>query len=66
MTSPEVVLCGDGHHRKVIYGLGPYIADYPEQTLLTCVVQNWCPVCVTIVSEVVRQSLTIPTQLYRQ
>jgi hypothetical protein len=23
--------------------LGPYIADYPEQTLLTCVVQGWCP-----------------------
>ncbi|KAI0629516.1 hypothetical protein C8Q77DRAFT_1220222 [Trametes polyzona] len=45
MTSPEVVLCGDGYHRKIVYGLGPYIADYPEQTLLTCVVQGWCPVC---------------------
>jgi hypothetical protein len=27
----------------VIYGLGPYIADYPEQALLACIVQNWCP-----------------------
>ncbi|KAI0668119.1 hypothetical protein C8Q78DRAFT_1071468 [Trametes maxima] len=44
MTSPDVVLCGDGHYRKVFYGLGPYIADYPEQALLTCVVQNWCPI----------------------
>ncbi|KAF8261399.1 hypothetical protein EI94DRAFT_1773444 [Lactarius quietus] len=27
----------------VIYGLGPYIADYPEQVLLACVVSGWCP-----------------------
>ncbi|KAI1781999.1 hypothetical protein LXA43DRAFT_977802 [Ganoderma leucocontextum] len=45
MTTPEVVRCGDGHFRKVIYGLGPYIADYPEQALLACIVQGWCPVC---------------------
>ncbi|KAG1887726.1 hypothetical protein F4604DRAFT_1570585, partial [Suillus subluteus] len=30
----------------IIYGLGPYIADYPEQLLLSGVVQNWCPKCV--------------------
>ena len=24
------------------YGLGPYIADYPEQALLACIVQGWC------------------------
>ncbi|KAF8259052.1 hypothetical protein EI94DRAFT_1774026 [Lactarius quietus] len=23
--------------------IGPYIADYPEQALLTCIVQGWCP-----------------------
>ncbi|KAI0352004.1 hypothetical protein OH77DRAFT_1562722 [Trametes cingulata] len=45
MTTPDVVLCGDGRYRKVIYGLGPYIADYPEQALLACVVQGWCPIC---------------------
>ncbi|KAI1782207.1 hypothetical protein LXA43DRAFT_1069135 [Ganoderma leucocontextum] len=44
MTTPEVVHCGDGHFRKVIYGLGPYIADYPEQALLACIVQGWCPI----------------------
>ncbi|KAF7368105.1 hypothetical protein MSAN_00876700 [Mycena sanguinolenta] len=43
MTAPEVTLFGDGHYRRVIYGLGPYIADYPEQVLLACVVQGWCP-----------------------
>ncbi|KAJ7035186.1 hypothetical protein C8F04DRAFT_1099352 [Mycena alexandri] len=45
MTTPEVVSCPDGHFRRVIYGLGPYIADYPEQVWLTAIVQNWCPKC---------------------
>jgi hypothetical protein len=43
MTTPEVVRFPDGHFRRVIYGLGPYIADYPEQVWLTGIVQNWCP-----------------------
>lgn len=43
MTIPEVARTPDGHFRRIIYSLGPYIADYPEQTLLTCVVQGWCP-----------------------
>ncbi len=42
MTVPEVVKCSDGHFRKAVFGLGPYIADYPEQCLLACVVQGWC------------------------
>ncbi|KAH7904803.1 hypothetical protein BJ138DRAFT_1138452 [Hygrophoropsis aurantiaca] len=42
MTKPEVVRFGDGHYRRVIYGLGPYIADYEEQVLLSCIVKNWC------------------------
>ncbi|EIW74521.1 hypothetical protein CONPUDRAFT_66962 [Coniophora puteana RWD-64-598 SS2] len=45
MTSYEVVRFGDGYYRRVIYGLGPYIADYPEQALLACIVQGWCPKC---------------------
>ncbi|KAH9020564.1 hypothetical protein EDB85DRAFT_2075668 [Lactarius pseudohatsudake] len=45
MTTPEVVRFPDDHFRKVIYGLGPYIADYPEQALLACVVQGWCARC---------------------
>jgi len=43
MTTPEVVRFPDGHFRKVIYGIGPYIADYPEQAMLACIVQGWCP-----------------------
>jgi hypothetical protein len=42
MTKPEVVRFGDGHYRRVIYGLGPYIADYEEQVLLACIVRSWC------------------------
>ncbi|KAK7452202.1 hypothetical protein VKT23_012305 [Stygiomarasmius scandens] len=42
---PRVTRCPDGHYRRVVYGLGPYIADYPEQALLACIVQNWCPRC---------------------
>jgi hypothetical protein len=48
MTTPEVVRFPDGHFRKVIYGLGPYIADYPEQALLGCIVQGWCPKYITV------------------
>ncbi|KAJ7099636.1 hypothetical protein C8R43DRAFT_1092365 [Mycena crocata] len=32
-------------YRRVIYGLGPYIADYLEQVLLVCTVQGWCARC---------------------
>jgi hypothetical protein len=43
MSTPEIVLCPDRLFRKVIYEIGPFIADYPEQVLLAGVVQNWCP-----------------------
>lgn len=42
METPEVLRYGDGHYRRTIFGLGPYIADYPEQALLACIVQGWC------------------------
>ncbi|THH16273.1 hypothetical protein EW146_g4353 [Bondarzewia mesenterica] len=45
MTTPEVTRCPDGHFRRIIYGLGPYIADYPKQVLLACIAQGWCPRC---------------------
>ncbi|KAG2153475.1 uncharacterized protein EDB93DRAFT_1248740 [Suillus bovinus] len=47
MTKPEVARFGDGHYRCVIYGLGPYIADYEEQVLLGCIVKNWCAKCLS-------------------
>ncbi|KAL4080767.1 hypothetical protein J3A83DRAFT_4355734 [Scleroderma citrinum] len=40
MEEPEVVKCPDGHLHRAVYGLGPYIADYPEQCLLSCIVQG--------------------------
>lgn len=43
MQKPEIVKCADGHFRRAVYGLGPYIADYPEQSLLSCTIQGWCP-----------------------
>ncbi|KAI0287323.1 hypothetical protein BC826DRAFT_917322, partial [Russula brevipes] len=48
MTTFETMRCPDGHYRRVIYGLGPYIADYPEQVHLTCIVQGWCPRCMAL------------------
>ncbi|KIM63519.1 hypothetical protein SCLCIDRAFT_24187 [Scleroderma citrinum Foug A] len=47
MLKPEVTVFGDGHYWRVIYGFGPYIADYEEQALLACIVCNWCPRCLT-------------------
>ncbi|KIJ19088.1 hypothetical protein PAXINDRAFT_70520, partial [Paxillus involutus ATCC 200175] len=45
MTKPEITKCADGHYRRAIYDIGPYIADYPEQALLACIVQGWCSKC---------------------
>ena len=42
MEKPETVSFGDGHYRRTVYGLGPYIADYEEQVLLSCIVRGWC------------------------
>lgn len=46
MTTPVVRRCPDGHYRRVIFDIGPFIADYPEQVLLAGIVQGWCPRCV--------------------
>ncbi|KAG0699194.1 hypothetical protein DFH29DRAFT_983604 [Suillus ampliporus] len=42
MTEFEVARFRDGHYCRIIYGLGPYIADYKEQVLLACIVRRWC------------------------
>ncbi|VDC07269.1 unnamed protein product [Peniophora sp. CBMAI 1063] len=51
MITPRVTLCPDGHYRKVIYSLGPFIADYPEQVYLTGIVSGWCPKCMADLTE---------------
>ncbi|KAI6035917.1 hypothetical protein BKA83DRAFT_4476196 [Pisolithus microcarpus] len=45
MTRPDHVRFGDHHYHWVVYGLGPYIANYEEQALLACIVRNWCARC---------------------
>ncbi|KAH9024047.1 hypothetical protein EDB85DRAFT_2150734 [Lactarius pseudohatsudake] len=45
MMEPKVIKCPDGHFRRTIFGLGPYIADYPEQVWLTGIISNWCLKC---------------------
>ncbi|KIL57451.1 hypothetical protein M378DRAFT_188432 [Amanita muscaria Koide BX008] len=45
MTTPEIARCPDGYFRRIIFSLGPYIADYPEQVWLSGIVQNWCATC---------------------
>lgn len=42
MTTPVVQRCPDGHYHRVIYDLSAFIANYPEQVMLACIVQNWC------------------------
>ncbi|KAJ7911399.1 hypothetical protein B0H13DRAFT_1614643, partial [Mycena leptocephala] len=53
---PRVTRCADGHFRGVVYELGPYIAYYPEQALLTCIVQGWCPRCLSPADDLDRVS----------
>jgi hypothetical protein len=43
MVEPKAVRCPDDHFRRVIFGLGPIIADYPEQVVLSSIVSGWCP-----------------------
>ena len=43
MTTTEIVHCLDDQFHQAVSSLGPYMGDYPEQTALACMVQNWCP-----------------------
>ncbi|TFL04889.1 hypothetical protein BDV98DRAFT_580880 [Pterulicium gracile] len=45
MTKEEILRCPDGYYQQVVFCIGPYIADYPEQVLLVCTVYFWCPKC---------------------
>ena len=42
MSTPEKVQCANGFYQKAVYGIGPYIADYPEQVLVSGIVQGRC------------------------
>ena len=42
MQQWDLVRCSDHHFCQAIYGLGPYIANYPEQSLAAGMVYGWC------------------------
>ncbi|KAH9021931.1 hypothetical protein EDB84DRAFT_1511344 [Lactarius hengduanensis] len=48
MTTPVVRRCPDGHFRRVIFDLIAFIADYPEQMMLTGLIQGWCAKCTAL------------------
>ncbi|KIJ19114.1 hypothetical protein PAXINDRAFT_8465 [Paxillus involutus ATCC 200175] len=48
MTAPQVMKCPDRHFCQIAFGLGPYITDYPEQVLVSGIVQNWCGRCTAL------------------
>ena len=50
ITKWDLVRCADDHFRRVVYGIGPYIADYPEQVLVAGIAYGWCPAYVNLMS----------------
>ncbi|KAG2037780.1 hypothetical protein BDR03DRAFT_933822 [Suillus americanus] len=63
MTVPEVVHFGDGHFRRIIYGLGPYIADYLEQVVLSCIISNWCAKCFALPTDLDGEDAQLHVQI---
>jgi hypothetical protein len=39
------MVCADGYCCKVYPIVSAYVADYPEQCLITCIHENSCPLC---------------------
>ncbi|KAF9779591.1 hypothetical protein BJ322DRAFT_1101760 [Thelephora terrestris] len=42
MTTWDIVQCADYHFRRAIYGIGPHISDYPEQSVAAGIVYGCC------------------------
>ncbi|KAF7296973.1 hypothetical protein MIND_00929400 [Mycena indigotica] len=56
MTTPHVTRCTDRYFRRAIYGFDPDIVDFPEQALLTGIVQGYCPICLSLADDLHRDS----------
>ncbi|KAF8953946.1 hypothetical protein BDZ97DRAFT_1929205 [Flammula alnicola] len=52
MKTPAIYRCPDGHFRRIIFDLGTFIADYPEQVMLAGILQNWCPHCTSLPTDI--------------
>ncbi|KAF8806795.1 hypothetical protein BYT27DRAFT_7256797 [Phlegmacium glaucopus] len=52
ISTPAVYHCPNGHFRHVIFGLGPCIADYPEQIMVAGVKQGCCPRCTALPTDI--------------
>lgn len=65
MTTPVVRCCPDGHYHRVVYDISPFIADYPEQVMLSGVVQGWCPKYGSLPSAIATVMLTIVLAQHR-
>ncbi|KLO08862.1 hypothetical protein SCHPADRAFT_893538 [Schizopora paradoxa] len=47
METYKVRKCFDKHFRRIIHGVGPIICDYPDQAVHACIIQGWCPLCLS-------------------
>ncbi|KAF8815688.1 hypothetical protein BYT27DRAFT_7079395 [Phlegmacium glaucopus] len=47
------VICYERSNTKcIIFGIGPFIADYPEQVMLAGIKQGWCPHCTALPADI--------------
>jgi hypothetical protein len=53
------MVCADGFIHRIFPILGAYVADHPEQCLVTCNHKNWCPRCLVAANKLGRLEGTV-------